>query len=212
MKEIKKDISEYYSSKLIKHGATPKGVDWNGEESQIVRFSQLSKIIDGGNFSINDIGCGYGRYYEYLKDNYNEDFFYKGYDLSEEMILSGINIYGKNRNSEFNLIKDISDISKSDYSILSGIFNVKMKYNNTVWFDYIIECLIKINDKSEKGFSFNMLTKYSDKDFMREDLFYGDPLSFFDYCKQNFSRNVSLLHDYDLYEFTILVKKDKPKI
>ena len=55
------------------------------------------------------------------------------------------------------------------------------------------------------------LTKYSDADRMTEcpDLFYGDPLLFFDFCKRNFSRNVALLHDYGLYDFTILVRKDR---
>ena len=54
-----------------------------------------------------------------------------------------------------------------------------------------------------------MLTRYSDADRMsqRPDLFFGDPLFFFDYCKRNFARNVALLHDYDLYDFTILVRK-----
>jgi hypothetical protein len=55
-----------------------------------------------------------------------------------------------------------------------------------------------------------MLTKYSDAERMagRPDLFYGDPLFFFDFCKRNFSRNVALLHDYGLYDFTIIVRKD----
>jgi len=29
----------------------------------------------------------------------------------------------------------------------------------------------------------------------------------FDYCKRTYSRDVALLHDYGLYEFTILVRK-----
>ncbi|MBM3138043.1 MAG: class I SAM-dependent methyltransferase, partial [Chloroflexi bacterium] len=29
----------------------------------------------------------------------------------------------------------------------------------------------------------------------------------FDYCKVNFSKNVALLHDYKLYDFTIIVRK-----
>jgi hypothetical protein len=50
-----------------------------------------------------------------------------------------------------------------------------------------------------------MLTKYSGADRMaqRPDLYYG-----FDFCKRRFSRNVALLHDYGLYDFTILVRKD----
>jgi len=60
------------------------------------------------------------------------------------------------------------------------------------------------------GSSFNTLTKYSDTERMeqRPDLFFGDSLYFFDYCKRNFSRIIALLHDHGLYDFTILVRKD----
>ena len=57
-----------------------------------------------------------------------------------------------------------------------------------------------------KGFAFNMLTSYSDADKMRDDLYYGDPCELFDHCKRSYSRNVALLHDYGLYEFTMLVR------
>jgi len=95
---------------------------------------------------------------------------------------------------------------KYDYVIASGIFNVKFQTNEEVWMEYILETLEKINALSVKGFSFNILTSYSDKEYMKDNLFYADPLFFFDYCKKNFSKNVSLLHDYDLYEFTLLIK------
>ena len=50
---------------------------------------------------------------------------------------------------------------------------------------------------------------------MKDYLFYADPCQLFDYCKQNFSKQVALLHDYRLYEFTIIceeVKLSKPII
>ncbi len=65
-----------------------------------------------------------------------------------------------------------------------------------------------MNRFSRKGFAFNCLTSYSDKERMREDLYYSDPCFLFDYCKRHFSKNVALLHDYGLYEFTVLVRKD----
>jgi hypothetical protein len=67
--------------------------------------------------------------------------------------------------------------------------------------------LDNIDRLSRRGFSSNFLTKYSDEDKMRNDLYYADPLFLFDYCKRKFSRNVALLHDYGLYDFTILVRK-----
>jgi hypothetical protein len=42
---------------------------------------------------------------------------------------------------------------------------------------------------------------------MRRHLYYADPCYLFDTCKKRFSRNVALLHDYEAYDFTIIVRK-----
>ncbi|KLE04775.1 class I SAM-dependent methyltransferase [Aliarcobacter butzleri] len=206
MMKILEDIDSYYTSKIKEFGSTPKGVDWNGENSQFTRFIQVSKIINSNSFSINDIGCGYGKYFEYLKKNF-QSFTYTGYDLSEEMIKNANTLY-KNTEANFIKIENLSQIKQADYSIASGIFGVKMQYNKTQWLSYILTTLEKMNEKSSKGFAFNMLTMYSDKEYMKDNLYYADPLFIFDYCKKNFSKQVSLLHDYGIYEFTILLRKD----
>ena len=54
------EVATYYAEKLAEHGDTPRGVDWNGEESQTIRFEQLCKVIDPKKmpgFSLNDLGC-----------------------------------------------------------------------------------------------------------------------------------------------------------
>lgn len=97
---------------------------------------------------------------------------------------------------------------KVDYVVVSGTFNVKFGINTKNYKKYVLEKLNEINEINEislKGFSFNLLTKYVD--YKKRHLFYADPLFFFDYCKKNFSKYVSLIHDYPLYEFTILVYK-----
>jgi hypothetical protein len=65
-----------------------------------------------------------------------------------------------------------------------------------------------MNEKSKAGFAFNVLTKYSDVEFMRKELYYADPCFLFDYCKRAFSKNVALLHDYNQYDFTLIVRKN----
>ena len=206
MIKILENINHYYTDKIKMHGATPKGVDWNGEESQFVRFEQLSKIINKDIFSINDIGCGYGKYFEFLQNRFS-NFNYYGFDLSQEMIKNAKSLYS-NKGGGFMQVDNLENIDKADYSVASGIFSVKMEHNESEWLSYILDTLEKMNDKSNNGFSFNMLTKYSDKEYMKDNLYYADPLFIFDYCKRNFSKQVALLHDYGLYEFTILVKKD----
>ena len=206
MIKILENINHYYTDKIKIYGATPKGVDWNGEESQFIRFEQLSKIINKDIFSINDIGCGYGKYFEYLQNRFF-NFNYYGFDLSQEMIKNAKSLYS-NKGGGFMQVDNLKNIEKADYSVASGIFSVKMEHNESEWLSYILSTLEQMNEKSIRGFSFNMLTKYSDKEYMRDDLYYADPLFIFDYCKRNFSKQVALLHDYGLYEFTILVKKD----
>ena len=98
-------------------------------------------------------------------------------------------------------------MKQSDYTLASGIFNIRFRATNEDWLKYILETITVMNERSLKGFSFNMLTTYSDRDYMKEELYYGDPCLFFDHCKRNFSKNVALLHDYDQYDFTILVRK-----
>jgi hypothetical protein len=83
---------------------------------------------------------------------------------------------------------------------------MKLHADGDMWRQFILDTLNIIARSSGRGFAFNMLTSYSDPDKMRQDLYYGDPCWFFDYCKRTFSRDVALLHDYGLYDWTIAVK------
>ena len=95
--EIINSVKEYYDKKLADHGATAAGVDWNGAESQIIRFKELTKVINGDDhFSLNDFGCGYGALYDHLLAAKN-NFHYCGFDVSENMILVAQGIH---RNQE----------------------------------------------------------------------------------------------------------------
>ena len=136
------------------------------------------------------------------------DFEYYGIDLIEKMVIAGRETHKDITNAHFTT--DEKEVPHVDYLLAGAIFNIKMDAPYEEWQDFTLKTLRNINSLCTKGFSFNLLTKYSDADRMAErpDLFYGDPLLFFDFCKRNFSRNVALLHDYGLYDFTILVRKE----
>lgn len=200
-------VKSYYSEKVNEFGASPKGVDWNGVESQWTRFEQLKKILPANSsigFSLNDLGCGYAALVKFLVQYYS-NFQYVGYDLSPEMVEQALVENAMYDHVEFCCSAEVSKMA--DFSMASGIFSVKLNEDDVVWLRYIKDCLNNLNAMSGKGFAFNCLTKYSDVDKMRPHLYYADPCEIFDYCKQSFSKNVALLHDYDLYEFTILVRK-----
>ncbi|AOB33091.1 SAM-dependent methyltransferase [Bordetella sp. H567] len=201
------DVARYYSAKLAEHGETPRGVDWNGEESQRRRFEQLCKLIEAPNdFSINDVGCGYGALCDYLKEHFGA-FRYHGIDVSEDMTEAGRRRFAGTPNVAFTTAARPDQVA--DFGVASGIFNVRMGRGDLEWTDYLRDTLDVLNETSRRGFGFNCLTSYSDPEKMRDELYYADPCVLFDLCKRRYSRHVALLHDYGLYEFTILVRNDK---
>lgn len=201
-------IKNFYSSHLREHGNSAKGVGWKNSEAQHIRFDQLLKIIKKSDYSINDLGCGVGELYPYLKARQPKLREYRGYDLLEDMIVKARELFPNPPDAIFQRIESPAGLTPADYSVASGIFNVKYQANESDWLHYVLGTLDQMNANSQHGFSFNLLTKYSDKEFMQEYLYYADPLFYFDFCKRNYSKNVALLHDYDQYDFTILVRKN----
>ena len=198
-------VAAYYSAKLAEHGQSPRGVDWNGEESQCLRFIQLCRVVNGSaHFSLNDLGCGYGALLEFLSASYG-DFSYSGLDVSAAMIDAARRRHAACTNARFVLGARLTE--RADYSVASGIFNVRLGRSDDEWRAYLEATLHDLDGASRCGFAFNCLTSYSDADHMRPDLYYADACELFDLCKRRFARDVALLHDYGLYEFTILVRK-----
>ncbi len=202
---IHRRVAEYYAQKLQQHGATARGVDWNSAASQTLRFQQLLRVrADARAFSINDYGCGYGALVEYLvKDG--ASFRYCGFDIAEHMVACAIALHTGMATCTF--VSDETRLSPADFTVASGIFNVKLDVPDDDWSVYLLDTLQRLNALSLRGFAFNALSLYSDVAKRRADLHYADPLVLFDYCRRTFSPRVSLLHDYPLYEFTILVRR-----
>ena len=199
-------VVTYYSRKLEEFGATARGVDWNSEASQRVRFAQLLRLLDEdeGQIALIDYGCGYGALVNDLDDR-GRPYDYQGFDPSSAMIDAARQRFGGHDSCRF--MVNSADLTVASYTVASGLFNVRLECDVDPWHDYVLQTLDAIDALSLRGFAFNMLTSYSDHDKQRADLYYADPVFFFDYCKRRFSPRVALLHDYPLYEFTILVRK-----
>ena len=200
------EVASYYSGKLLAHGESARGVDWNGEESQTLRFEQLCKIIGGkpDAGSLNDLGCGYGALLDFLKETHPA-ISYRGVDVSTDMIQAAQRRYQRQQHARFLVAAEPDRVA--DYGIASGIFNVRLGRHDQEWMQYLEATLDTLDRTSSKGFAFNCLTSYSDEARKRDYLYYANPCQLFDLCKRKYSTQVALLHDYGLYEFTILVRK-----
>jgi SAM-dependent methyltransferase len=202
--DILATVKTYYAGKVRKHGPTPRGVDWNSPEAQRTRFAQFVRLIDGsGSFSINDYGCGYGALVSYLRE-IGCSFSYCGFDVAWEMVARAQEHVRNDEGCTF--VVDRALLAPADYTVASGIFNVKLDVEQEEWTAYVLRTIAELAELSRAGFAFNALTAYADEKYKREELYYADPRFLFDHCMRNYSRQVALLHDYGLYDFTILVR------
>ena len=196
---------DYYEGKLRAHGPTPAGVDWNSVESQELRFALLANLWrDEADASILDYGCGYGALADYLRARGHRGA-YTGYDVSDAMATAAHARMASLRACQVTAKRDA--LQPADFAVASGVFNVKQDADEDAWRAYIWETIADLAELGTRGFAFNALTSYSDIDKRRPDLYYADPLEAFDRCKRAYSRFVTLLHDYPLYEFTIIVRR-----
>jgi SAM-dependent methyltransferase len=194
----------YYRAKISEHGPSARGVDWSSAESQELRFAQLLRVCEGeGDFSINDYGCGYGALVGFLQRQ-GRPFRYCGFDISRAMVDRAEELYAGQEGVRF--VTDEAELPVADYTVASGIFNVRQETSDETWLAYMLHVIERMRAVSARGFAFNVLTSYSDAEKMRPDLYYADPLLLFDHCKRRYSRLVALLHDYPLYEFTLIVR------
>jgi SAM-dependent methyltransferase len=201
--EFLQQTRQYYDGKLAEHGPTARGVDWNSEESQRLRFRELVRLIeDDPDASVLDYGCGYGALRSYLGERGHRGP-YVGFDISERMI-DAARAGSSDPTARF--LSERDALERVDYTLASGIFNVKQTTSDERWRQYVLDTIEDLSRISSRGFAFNALSRYSDPEKRRADLYYADPLELFDHCARRISRLVSLLHDTPLYEFTMLVR------
>lgn len=199
------DVAEYYRGKLRQFGATPAGVDWKDEASQNTRFDQLLQLVADPARSLVDFGCGVGALLGHMRGR-GLTGPYRGIDIEAEMIAAAATRWAEEPAAVFEI--GASPSRAADYAVASGIFNVRLRHDEAIWRAHVLGVLAEMDRSSRLGFAFNCLTSYADADRMRSDLYYADPCFYFDLCKRNYSRHVALLHDYGLYEFTIIVRKE----
>ena len=202
---IRDDIARYYAHRLMDHGPTFRGVDWSSLVSQNLRFRKLLEVITDPteHCTLTDYGCGYGALLDVLNDRL-ANVTYQGYDLSPRMIEQAKALHHGNPAVTFG--SNAENLVPTDYTVASGIFNVRLNTPAPLWEGYVRHTLDHMAGITTGAFAFNVLTAYSDLDKRRDDLYYGDPVYWFSYCRERFSPYVALAHDYPLYEFTIYVR------
>jgi SAM-dependent methyltransferase len=203
--QLYQDIERYYSRQIEVHGATPLGVAWPCQPTQELRFVQLLRVCEAQpSFSLNDLGCGYGALLAFLaKRHRRKKINYLGLDLSPQMIAEARRLWSKRPQTEF-LVASASP-RVADYSLASGIFNVKLNQSEALWTDFVETTLIAMRTASRRGFAVNFLAPLAQGESPHAELYRTPPGVWQAYCEKNFHAQVELLQGYGMREFTLLV-------
>lgn len=201
-----KEVKELYDNNLEEFGTKTQAIGWKSTEQLEMRYRRILSVVDESDreygSSFNDYGCGYGAMLDYMAKEKFKINEYNGYDISQNMLDQ---LIARKSTFQVNAFCESQIKTLADYSVVCGTFNVRFESSDQAWNDFIKKTLHNLNDFSRKGFSFNLLTSYVD--WKEKHLYYADPLEFFDYCKRNFSKRVTLYHEDPLYEWVIVVKK-----
>ena len=206
-KLLNKQISNIYNKRFDNFNNTPKGVFWNSKLSQDLRLNIiLDKILQNtksDEFSIADIGCGYGRLYEIIKErNLDSKVQYHGFDINQKIIS-----FCKN-NIDFENIKfSISAFpsNETDYVVMSGTYNLTPTNNISLWEDYIIKNLTSNWKLVQKAMIFNCLIKKERK--IEKKLYYTEFSWIQKICERNFCDPEVIKHNLLKDDITIILKK-----
>lgn len=204
-------VGTYYSQKLARHGPCALGVDWNCELTQQLRFIHLLKACDfGSSFSINDLGCGYGALASFLKERHPKTAIaYRGVDLSPTMAAAAQRLHAGHPWATFEVGRELGHAA--DYSVASGIFNVKLGQPLQTWERFVEAALVNLDRCSRTAFAVNFLLPLTDA-VAPDELYCTGPEPWAKYCERRLGRNVEVLSRYGLTEFTLIVRRTKPGV
>lgn len=197
-----KGIRDRYENRYLEYGYNPRTLDWD-KGKQKMRFSILTSQYDFRGKEVLDIGCGFGDLNRVLVEKTGGEYRYLGIDVVQALLSEAQARYGNDR-VHFTCGDFLAmDVPESDYSIASGIFNLKLQEGDNYLF--IEQVMRKVFRLCRVGFAFDFL---SDKvDSRKENTFHSSPEHILAFA-YNLSRNVILLNNYMPFEFSLFVFKD----
>ena len=204
---LRAGVERYYTRKIDTHGPTPLGVDWSCSRTQQLRFGQLLQVCGkpAASFSLNDFGCGYGALLPYLRNAFGGSAIdYLGIDVSQAMVGQALRLH-----PDASFLQAHSSPRTADYTVASGVFNVKLRTSGMRWTDYIKSTLVQLYGTSTQGLAVNFLAPRPPHMPQTSALFRPWPQPWIDFCRQELGAETTLRADYGLPEFTLLVRRPR---
>lgn len=199
-------MGQYYAEKIRTHGPTPMGVDWPCGLTQKLRFVQLLKFCEPNRtLVINDLGCGYGALLGFLRERYRRRRIqYHGVDVCAEMIDAARTLWQGDPCSTFTVGR--RPHTRADYSVASGIFNVKLNESDKLWARSIRETIGHMLASSEIGIAVNFLAALPSESNGKSELYRTSPEVWVRHCELDHGATAQVVSNYGIQEFTLVVR------
>jgi len=141
---------DFYQKAFKKYGISARGLNWNSEDSQKIRFEVLVGFLKDeiSSSSIVDAGCGFGDFYLFLAKQNLIPKRYVGIDCMQDFI-----DISKQRlpNTTFtcrDILRD--ELVYADWYVASGSLNILNSFDTWMFLE-------KMLSYSKKGVVFNIL-------------------------------------------------------
>jgi len=198
-------MKQLYRSAFKEHGRSPKAVLFPKGNLNL-RFQVLTSHFRKEGFSVLDFGCGLGHLKEYL-DSCHRNYTYMGVDIIEEFIAENKKTLAEASDTLFCTIKGPKDIqSKYDHIVISGVFNILTKENDTEQQRYIQEVLAELFKKTNHSLSVNFMD--TRVDYRQKGAYHQCPETIYAFAS-SLSKRVVLDHSYMPYEYTLKIYKNQ---
>ena len=200
-------VSAYYSGTLQRFGAMPLGVDWPNRLNQELRLVQLLKVCDlSARRSLNDVGCGYGALRALLSRRHRcAQIDLLGTDVSPAMVAAARRRWRHRADCAFEVAEGA--VRLADYSLASGIFNVKLACPLPEWEALVAGTLDNLKRHSRLGYAANYTAPPAPGQASPPELYRPAAERWLAHLADTQpGAGVTVLRGYGLPEYTLLVR------
>lgn len=201
-------VARIYGRRLDEYGATAKGVFWKDEIWQEKRFERLVQIFDpvdaaDGGITINDFGCGYGAFFDYLERRpVMNGSRYFGYDIVQEMIAA---CRDRVTDPRAKFLRKMWATETADYSFACGTYNMNGRAEDRDWLEYVEASLEQLWARSGRALAFNMLRDDEPEQYM--GLYYVDPERMRRFCARTLTADVQVFDERPMPDVTFFLRR-----